>query len=273
MIPQKIPHLFVGFFFTPERVSAKIKQRGDFVEQRIQRILSELDELFSRNDYKTAKNRILTWLDGAEGDLKTILLLKNELMGLCRKCGQKDEAIAAAEGAIAVVREMGIEENVGAGTTYLNSATVYKAFDMPEKAIGLFEKTLKIYEKKLSPNDKRFGGLYNNMALALVDLKRFDEAYNYYQKAIFVMQSYADGAPEAAITYLNIASAVEAELGLEDGEKKINEKAIELLDSYPKRDGNYAFVCEKCASVFGYYGYFAYKKKLDGIVRSIYERA
>ena len=246
------------------------------MEQRIERILSTLDEFFSRNDYVSAKGYILSCLDEFKDDLKTVLLLKNELMGLCRKCGQKDEAIAAAEGAIDTVKEMGIEQNVGAGTTYLNSATVYKAFGMPEKSIELFEKTLKIYEKKLSPNDKRFGGLYNNMALALVDLGRFDEAYDCYNKALSVMQSAIDGAPEAAITYLNIASAVEAELGLEDGEKRITEnleKAIELLDGYEKRDGNFAFVCEKCASVFGYYGYFAYKKKLDDISRSIYERS
>ena len=246
------------------------------MEQRVERILSRLDEFFSRNDYVSAKEYILSSVEESKGDLKTTLVLKNELMGLCRKCGQKDEAIAAAEGAMAVVKEMGIEENVGAGTTYLNSATVYKAFDMPERSIELFEKTLRIYEKKLSPNDKRFGGLYNNMALTLVDLKRFDEAYECYNKALSVMQQTEDGAPEAAITYLNIASAVEAELGLEDGEKRINEnleKAIELLDSYKKRDGNYAFVCEKCASVFGYYGYFAYKKKLDDISRSIYERS
>ncbi len=246
------------------------------MEQRVEQILSRLDEFFSRNDYVSAKEYILSSVEESKGDLKTTLVLKNELMGLCRKCGQKDEAISAAEGAIEVVKQMGIEENVGAGTTYLNSATVYKAFGRPEKAIELFEKTLKIYEKKLSPNDKRFGGLYNNMALALVDLKRFDEAYDCYNKALSVMQNTEDGAPEAAITYLNIASAVEAELGLEDGENRINEnleKAIALLDSYKKRDGNYAFVCEKCASVFGYYGYFAYKKKLDDISRSIYERS
>lgn len=248
------------------------------MDLKTQQILNSLDEFFSRNDYTSAKESILLWLDeaGSEGDLKTALLLKNELMGLCRKCGQKDEAISAAEGAIAVIKQMGIEENIGAGTTYLNSATVYKAFDMPEKAVELFEETLKIYEKKLPRNDKRFGGLYNNMALALVDLKRFDEAYDFYQKALYVMQNTEDGAPEAAITYLNIASAVEAEFGLEDGETEINknlEKAIELLDSYEKRDGNYAFVCEKCASVFGYYGYFAYEKKLKDISRSIYERS
>ena len=71
---------------------------------------------------------------------------------------------------------LGIEENVGAATTYLNSATVFKAFGNPEQALPLYEKAKTIYERDLEPNDERLGGLYNNMGLALVDLKRFKEA-------------------------------------------------------------------------------------------------
>ena len=63
----------------------------------------------------------------------------------------------------------------------------------------------------------------------------------------------------------------------EDAEGKITEclnKAMELLDiSEYQNDGNYAFVCEKCASVFGYYGYFAYENELTNRNRRIYEGA
>ena len=38
------------------------------------------------------------------------------------------------------------------------------------------------------------------------------------------------------------------------------------------RDGNYAFVCEKCAPVFGFYGRFMTEKELNARMRSIYER-
>ena len=128
----------------------------------------------------------------------------------------------------------------------------------------------------MSRNDKRFGGLYNNMALALVDLKRFDKAYELYDKAISVMSNNVDGDLEVAITYLNIASAKETELGAEESEYIVRdylEKAIEILDSHENKDGYYAFVCEKCSSVFGYFGYFLYKKELEERVRNIYERS
>jgi len=51
------------------------------------------------------------------------------------------------------------------------------------------------------------------------------------------------------------------------------DRAWQLLDtpSLP-RDGYYAFVCEKCAPVFGYYGYFAEEAKLTGRAKEIYGR-
>lgn len=244
-----------------------------------QRVIQKLDELLSRNDYSSAKAHLLYWLKEANGigDLKNALLLNNELMGLCRKLLQKEEALSFAENALGLVNKLGIEENVGAATTYLNCATVYKAFEMADRSMPLFEKAKGIYEKNLSANDERLGGLYNNMALALVDLKRFDEADEFYKKAVEVMRKNEGKEPEQAITYLNMASAAEAQFGLEDGEKVISacvQKAMELLDSCQNQaDGNYAFVCEKCATVFGYYGYFAYQNELKKRYERIYERS
>ena len=77
-----------------------------------------------------------------------------------------------------------------------------------------------------------------------------------------------------AITYLNIASAKEAELGLEMADEQIQKNldtARTLLDNYEQRNGYYAFVCEKCASVFGYYGHFIYEEELKDRARRIYE--
>lgn len=243
-----------------------------------QRILEKLDEYFGKNDCESAEKHILFWLEEARRakDRKCMLLLKNELMGLYRKLSRKEDALDAVSSALMLIDEMGIEKNIGAGTTYLNCATVYKAFGMAERALPLFEKTSEIYEKELSSDDKRFGGLYNNMALALVDLKRFAQAYKLYEKAISVMEKNINGELEIALTYLNIASAKEAEFGLVESEKTVSEyleKASVLLDNFQKRDGYYAFVCDKCASVYGYYGYFAYEMELNERARRIYERA
>lgn len=243
------------------------------------RVLSKLDSLLRGNDYTGAKRLLEYWL--AESvytrDDHGVLLMQNELMGLCRKLGEKENAVGYAEKALEQVEGMGIAENVGAATTYLNSATVFKAFGEPERSILLFEKARVIYERDLSPTDDRLGGLYNNMGLTLVDLRRFKEAEELYLKAISVMEASEGKEPEEAITYLNMASAAEAEMGLEAAREKIAElvkKAAERMDVGKERtDGNYAFVCEKCATVFGYYGYEAYAKELNERCRRIYEGA
>ena len=241
------------------------------------RVLEKLDSLLQSNDTAGAKRLLEYWLGEAAADKDDggKLLMLNELMGLCRKLGERDDAVKYAEEALFLVAVMGIEENIGAATTYLNSATVYKAFGEPENALHFYELAKEIYERDLAEDDERLGGLYNNMGLALVDLKRFDEANILYSKALSVMENNIDKEPEQAITYLNMATAVEMELGLIDGKIKIDEliqKAIICMDSGANRtDGNYAFVCEKCASVFGYYGYTDYAKELNERSRRIYK--
>ena len=243
------------------------------------RVLDKLDSLLKNNDYEGAKRLLNYWLSEAEftGDDNGLLLIENELMGLSRKLGEKEQALKYAENALNQVEKMSIENNVGAATTYLNCATVFKAFDMAKDALPLYEKAQKIYENNLSPNDERLGGLYNNMGLALVDLKRFNEANILYNKALSIMEANIDKEPEQAITYLNMATAVEMESGLTEGKIKIDElikKAMDCMDLGKTRtDGNYAFVCEKCVSVFGYYGYTDYAKELNERARRIYEGA
>lgn len=240
----------------------------------ILRLQDKLDALFARNDYAGAERLLLSrGNDAAQiGDLQTFLFIQNELAGLYRKTNRETLAFHAVKNALDIVKAMRIQDNIGAATTYLNCATVYQAFGRAKDAMPLFERAQHIYEEQLPENDPRFGGLYNNMALALVDLCRFQEAYTLYDKAIALNTD--DRILDTAITYLNIASAKEAELGLEAGEEFIAEllnKAMKILDDYSLRNGYYAFVCEKCASVFGYYGYFVYKNELLKRARAIYE--
>ena len=242
----------------------------------IDRILSKLDEYLGKNDYAFAEKHLLYWLSEAKNnnDLKVELLVSNELMGLYRKLGRKDDALFCAQNALERIDAEKIGNQVGAATTYLNVATVYKAFSMAENSIPLFEKAKDIYERELDPCDTRLGGLYNNMALSFVDLKDFDKAEELYCKAISVMSQSEEGELEVAITYLNLATAREARFGLLDAETDINEyltQAQAILENHTPQDGYYAFVCEKCASVFGYYGWFFFESELKERARRIYE--
>lgn len=236
-------------------------------------ILNKLDSYLHKNDYDTAEAYLLSCLDEAllVGDVSTQILLRNELMGLYRKVGKKEQALLQVEEALSLIEKNALGNQVGSATTLLNSATVYKAFSMPEKSIILFERAKSIYESSLSAEDELVGGLYNNMALTLVDLKRFSEARVLNEKAIKIMKNKP---LEVAITYLNMANAIEAEQGVLDACEEISrltQQAKDILESFEKRDGYYAFVCEKCASVFGYFGDFLYDEELRNRARRIYE--
>lgn len=242
------------------------------------RILSKLDSYFAKNDYDGAERHLKYWLDEASSckDDRSGLVVCNELIGLSRKVGKETQTFAYTSLALDILDRLDMKESITAATTYINVATAHKAFGKAKESLPYFERALEIYEKHLEPSDSRLGGLYNNLALSLVDLDRFNEAYGYYKKAIDVMAQVDNGELEQAITYLNIASALEVEKGLLDADMEISEciqKAMELLDIHANsNDGYYAFVCEKCASVFGYYGYFMYENELKERASRIYER-
>ena len=242
------------------------------------RVLDKLDEYLNTKDYAAAERHLKYWLTEAEigGDDRGKLTVLNEQIGLYRKMGKEHECLRAVSDALSLANSMDIEETVTLGTTLVNAATGYKAFGKTADALPLYRKARTIYESILDSSDERLGALYNNMALALVDLKEFSEAKDLYHRAVSVMEKQKNGALEVAVTCLNLADLTAVESGTEAGEQEIERlllKAEELLDSENlPRDAYYAFVCEKCAPVFGYYGYFLTEQKLNRRVKEIHER-
>lgn len=243
------------------------------------RMLQRLDEHLSRNDYAAAERHLNFWLAEARfnHDERGELAVFNELMGLHRKCAHEAQALDAAQKALALVERLDYAGTLTAGTTFINVATVYKAFGRAKDALPLYEQAAAIYNAVLPEGDPRFGGLYNNMALALADEGRYREAEKCYARALDIMAKAENGAPEMAITWLNLASLAQNEQGLLESEERVSEcldRAEALLDK-PELpgDGNYAFVCEKCADTFDYFGRFAYAAELKERAKAIYERS
>ena len=195
-------------------------------------------------------------------------------MGLFRKLGDEAAAEEALASALALVDRTGLDDTVTAATTWLNAATVRKRFGRAAEALPLCEKARAVYERALAPEDPRLGGLYNNMALTLTDLGRYAEARALYEKALTIMEKQEHGALEAAITELNLANLAEAEQGLLEAEAEIEarlDRAWALLnDPALPKNGYYAFVCEKCAPSFGYYGRFLDAQELKERSERIY---
>ena len=249
-----------------------------------QRVIEKMDAYMARRDYAGAERHLLYWLDEALelGDARGELMVRNELVGHFRKTGNKDRALEHAQAALDLLDSRGFAGTISAGTTYTNVGTACNAFGDNERAIEMFSSALQIYEGSGHTAPSLLGGLYNNMALACIALGRFDEADAYYEKALEAMGKVENGELEQAITYLNMADAAvararaagEDEAACEKLVEANLDKALDLLDtpSVP-RDGYYAFVCEKCAPVFGHYGYFLADGDLRERARGIYERA
>ena len=243
-----------------------------------QRIIQKLDAYMSRRDYAGAERHLRYWLEEARRvrDLRGQLLVCNELIGHYRKVGDRENAFAMTDEALRLLKVLDFEDAVSGGTTYVNAATACSAFGEHERALALFEKARAVYESNPGTRPHLLGGLYNNMALACQALGRYDEAFALYDKAMELMGQVRGGALEQAITCLNRADAVAGQLGLEDCETTINallEQAWNLLqDERAPRDGYYAFVCEKCAPTFSYYGWFAAAEELQQTAEALYER-
>ena len=242
------------------------------------RILAKMQEYEDAADWNGAERHLKYWLAEAEmnRDSRGALMLHNELMGFHRKQGNRDEALFHAGRAAELVETLGMEDTVTAGTTWVNAGTVHEAFGDPVGGIAYFEKARENYERNLPETDGRLGGLYNNMALALTSCGQYQEAQEMFRKALKVMERQENGEPERAITLLNMADALEAELGPEKAaeytEEYLDGAAALLETENLPRNGYYAFVCEKCASVFGHYGYFAEEAELMKRAAEIRER-
>ena len=251
------------------------------------RIISKLDHYVETKDFEGAKELLAYWLEDAKNshNERGELSLYNESMGLYRKLGEKDTAINCGENALRLVKSLDMEDTITAATTYINVATVYKAFGMAEKGIPFFDMARVIYERELKEDDGRLGGLYNNNGLALLDVGRYDDALSVYDKALSTMAGVPNGNLEAAITYLNIADVYDRmrkdpvrakDHSEEEWENKITdvvEKAEDCLnDESLPRNGYYAFVAEKCAPSFDYYGRFMTKLILAGRVDEIIKK-
>jgi len=261
-----------------EEPCCPLKMQNQITSIPIRRVIEKLDEYLSRNDYENAEKHLLYWEKEAEagGDKRGKLTVLNEQIGLYRKISKKAEAFTATKSAEELVNLCEFEDNITGATTYLNIATALKSFDNSKDALGYYEKAKTIYEKELPENDYRLGGLYNNLALVLCDLDRLEEAKDFYFKALDIMSKNENCEGEQAITYLNLCDLIAKEKGMENGEKEISqniEKAYDLLiNSTLEQNGDYAFICEKCAPTFLYYGYFAYSNELNERAKRIYER-
>lgn len=244
----------------------------------IMRVIDKIDEMFEKDDLQGARRVLEYWEQEAKalGDTKGLLEILSEQIGLYRKLGEREKGLEAVDEALAILACKGGAESVNDATIYLNCATTMKAFSRADEAIKYYEIAKQRYETSLPKDDYRLAGLYNNYATALCDLHRYEEGRKCYEKAIEVLKNKG-GFCEVAVSYVNLAHLVydEAQSKGEECDDEIEallDKAYKHLDDASlTHDGNYAFVCSKCAPAFGFFGYFMQKEELENRAKQIYE--
>lgn len=163
---------------------------------------------------------------------------------------------------------------VSGATVMLNAATTLKCFGRAAESVPVFEHVCRVYAAKLSPEDYRFGGLYNNMALSYADMGDYDKAERHFKLAMSVIKRCENPDNELAVTLCNMAEMY-YKIDHEDARiEQCMENAWAHLNAPDlPRDGYHAFTISKCAPSFDYFGYFLYAKQLKERAAKIYAGA
>lgn len=236
-------------------------------------IIEEFDRLLARDDKDAAAAYLETWLSQFEdtGDWAGQITILNEMMGFYRNTGEKEKGLSAVKKGLSLAGEHRLSETVSGGTTYLNAATTLKAFGRASEAMPYYEQAFRAYGKNLDAGDYRFGGLFNNMALAYEDLEDFAKAEAYYGKAMDIMEGLKPGSIlEIAVTWMNLACLYEKWGREEEIEGCLLLAAEGFHSPEVPHDSYYAFNCRKCAMTFDHFGYFRMKQELLSEAERIY---
>ncbi len=241
----------------------------------IPEIIKELDGLFNKGLETQAGEFLEEKRTEAEslGDWRGELSLLSELMGFHRRDMNKEKGLWAVNKGLEIIKQHNMGRTVSGATIILNAATTLKCFGEAESSIPLFIHVSRVFSDNLTPDDYRFAGLYNNMALSYADIGRYSEAERYYKMAMAVLRRLGGNQNELADTLCNMAELYNR-MDIED--ERINqclELAWEYLNSPElKFDGYHAFTLTKCIPTFDYFGYFLWVKELRERVNKIYER-
>lgn len=242
----------------------------------VKRVIEKLDAHFSRNDMAGAGRLLDYWRKEAlsvrdkQGELSVV----NEQIGYFRKTGEEEKALEAVSRALALIESLDVWDTVSSATIFLNAATTLKAFGRAADALPLYENTLAIYQENLPAEDLRFGGFYNNYALALTDLGRYQEAEDCYHNALAVVLPDKKGRLDGAVTYLNMAHLYEAwQERTQTDITSCLKKGLEILDDKTiEQNGYYAFVLSKCAPSYRHFGMEDVADRLSRLSEEIYAR-
>ena len=238
----------------------------------VKNFIAELDGCFARDDLAAAGEVLSRWerLAREQYDRTALLSILSEEIGYYRQTADPARGVPAIEEAFSLIDELEIQDTVSAGTIYINGATTYKSFGMAERGMAYYDRAERIYAAQLPPDDYRVAALCNNRALALSDLGDTEAAERSFLRALRILRAEGLHDGEIAVTHIGLAHLYD-KIGRRDGIEPQLESAWQILSSGElPRDGDFAFICSKCAPSYGYFGQKEREAVLTQIAAQIY---
>lgn len=236
-------------------------------------VIQEFDELCSAGREEDARDLLERVQARAfqAGDWRSELSMTNELLGQYRRTQEKEKGLAAVSRALELIRVHHLGRTVSGATILLNAATTLKAFGHAGESIPIFTHAARVYADNLDPDDYRFAGLYNNMALSYDDTGDAESAERYFMLALKTIEKTVHPENDSAVTWCNLAEMYGRRDPEDERIGECLEKAWACLNAPDlPRDGYHAFTVSKCAPTFDYYGYFLYANQLRERAEKIY---
>ena len=246
----------------------------------VDRFLKKLDGCFNKNDLVSADECIDFWESEARNacDERALLTILNERLGLSRRMNDSKKGTDAILECISLVEKLNLTNNISGATIYINAATTSSHFGKDQEGIVLYDKAKKCYVDNGQTNSYEYATLLNNSAGVLCKLKKYDLAEKNYLDAIEILKKLGNRDGEIALSLVMLAYI--AYDSSDNPDDTVYEKVENLLDESIKylksdkivRDGNFAFILDKCAPSFDYFKRPGQAKAMRELAKEIYNK-
>lgn len=231
---------------------------------------AQLDDYFAKNQIAQVEPFLCSSLENAkeEQDYGAYISICNEMIGFYRSISAFKKAFDAAEDVLLLMEELQLERSEHFATTLLNAATAYRAAGNFKQAYVYYEQALQIYDGLIAPGDYRYAGLYNNMSILLEKMERNDEAIQYAERALAIIEKLTQGEMETATTLTNLALLY---FKVSDYQKAqpLLERALTLFEQGDMADAHYSGALAGIGEA--YYHMREYDKSLAAYERALQE--
>ena len=217
----------------------------------INQITEELDTLFAQEKIAEIPQFLESHIAQAaqEGAQEVLLTLYNEIIGFYRETGQYALSIENCHKAVALMKEMGIQDTIPYATTLLNIANAHRAAGLLQESLELYNRVRPIYVAHLDENDMYFANFYNNLSLLYQEMGDFASAKDQLVNALSIVSHKPDRQFEAAVTQANLANTC-IELGQDDEARARAEETIRIFEELGVDDAHYSAALSALGSLY-----------------------